>query len=450
MSSQRTALVLPALLAVASSAGCPGCTKSAGSSPTPSAPRPALQGRASSPPARGCQGIEPIAPGVLYQVGPQRKYHKIGQVARLLRPGDVVRVDGDATYAEDVKLREAGTADRRITLCGVRVNGRRPVLEGTRTAVELAGDHTLLEGFEVTGGSSRCVFHHADDITIRDTVVHDCPSHGILSADEGSGSLTLDYVEVFHAGAGEMKHAIYAATDEMAHPGAVFRMQHAYVHDGRGGNAVKSRAERNEIAYNWIEGATYDELGLYGPDGQDEHIAREDSDVVGNVICKRGGSGYIARLGGDGTGQSWGRYRFVNNTFVLSSGAAGGFRITFGIDALELHNNVFYRVGGGGVTVAKDTGTWQNGHQTIAGSNNLLPPGSRLTNTTPLPASWSATLVKDNPGLSDLLPPPSSPLVNPATPLYPLPRFLPPLHTVEAVGTAKLRLRVDTIGAFER
>ena len=33
-----------------------------------------------------------------------------------------------------------------------------------------------------------------------------------------------------------------------------------------GGNAVKSRAQRNEIYYNWIEGAVYHELELIGPD----------------------------------------------------------------------------------------------------------------------------------------------------------------------------------------
>src|ERR1041384_8237829 len=57
------------------------------------------------------------------------------------------------------------------------------------------------------------------------------------------------------------------ATDETAFPGAVFRMQHCYVHDGNGGNNVKTRAERNEIYYNWIEGAAYRAVELSGPAG---------------------------------------------------------------------------------------------------------------------------------------------------------------------------------------
>ena len=106
------------------------------------------------------------------------------------------------------------------------------------------------------------------------------------------------------------------ATDEEAYPGAVFRMQYNYVHDANGGNNVKSRAERNEIYFNWIEGAYYHELELIGPDGQDESLKREDSDVVGNVIYQgfTTRNHYPIRIGGDGTGQTFGRYRFLNNT----------------------------------------------------------------------------------------------------------------------------------------
>src|SRR5204863_6896191 len=137
--------------------------------------------------------------------------------------------------------------------------------------------------------------------------------------DSGAGSLTLEYSELYHNGNGESSHQIYMATDEAMYPQSVFRMQFCYVHDALGGNNVKSRAERNEIYYNWIEGAFYHELDLIGSQEYAEGVAREDSDVVGNVFVKT--STYqVARIGGDGTGQSFGRYRFVNNTFVLGTG----------------------------------------------------------------------------------------------------------------------------------
>ncbi len=64
---------------------------------------------------------------------------------------------------------------------------------------------------------------------------------------------------------------------------------------------MKSRAERNEIYFNWVEGGRYHELELIGADGQAPGLAREDSDLVGYVLRKTNDS-YSIRIGGDGTG----------------------------------------------------------------------------------------------------------------------------------------------------
>ena len=101
-------------------------------------------------------------------------------------------------------------------------------------------------------------------------------------------------------------------------------MQHSYVHDANGGNNVKSRAERNEIYFNWVEDALYHELELIGPDpagGSGVAGVREDSDVVGNVLVKED-TFSVVRFGGDGTGETNGRYRFAFNTVVTQPGAA--------------------------------------------------------------------------------------------------------------------------------
>ena len=162
---------------------------------------------------------------VTYQVGPSRTYQKLQDVAALLNPGDLVEVDGNATYPGDLIFTRPGTIVNKITIRGLRVNGLRPVLSGGTNTVEFRlSDHYVFEGFDVTGGSFRGIYHHADDITIRDTVVHDCPAHGILGADTDSGSLTLEYVEIYHCGNGTGQHPLYMATDEFAHPGSVFRM----------------------------------------------------------------------------------------------------------------------------------------------------------------------------------------------------------------------------------
>lgn len=187
------------------------------------------------------------AAATTYAVGPGRRFPDVQSVASRLAPGDRVEVDGGVTYPGDLVLRVAGTKDAPITIVGLRSGERRPVLAGGATTVELRGDHYVFEGFEITGGTSRCLYHHANAVVVRNVVVHDCPRHGVLSADSDSGSLTLSYVEVYQSGRGEGAHPVYVATDEEAFPGSVFRMEHCFVHDGAGGNNVKSRAERNEI-----------------------------------------------------------------------------------------------------------------------------------------------------------------------------------------------------------
>jgi hypothetical protein len=393
-------------------------------------------------------------------VGPGRELHDLQAIAAQLQPGDVVLVDGDATYPGDLLLRNDGAPDKKITLRGRRVGGKRPVLSGGRTTIEVRGSHYQIEGFEITGGAARCVFHHADDVTLADSVIHDCPRHGLLGADDDTGSLTLQYVEVYRSGAGDSAHPIYMATDERTHPGAVFRMEHCYLHDENGGNNVKSRAERNELHYNWIEGAKYHEIELIGPDGA-EHHRREDSDVVANVI-KKLRPGYVVRVGGDGSGESNGRYRFANNTIVIGPDTRAVFRLFNGLESIEMHNNAFFREGGGGVQVViEDDVRWTDGHPLCAGTHNWLPRGS-----TAVPREWDHTLLGVDPGfvsLRDLRPAAGSPLIDAGSDVLPSPpscafpsplreaQSSPPIARLEAPLSVSARVRVGAIdiGAFE-
>lgn len=407
------------------------------------------------------------AAATTYQVGAARAIKTMAALPAL-KPGDVVEVDGGETYAGGLVLGASGTAAAPITVRGKAVGGKRPVFSGGANTVEFRGSHYVFEGFEITAGTGRCLYHHADNITVRDTVIHDCPGHGLLGADNDSGTLTLEYVEVYRCGAGESRHQIYMATDEDAYPGAVFRMRHCYVHDGTGGNNVKTRAERNEIYYNWIEGAYWHELELIGPDpagGIAEAKAREDSDVVGNVLRKAGGhpSHFIVRVGGDGTGQTLGRYRFANNTFLLAPGSSAVFRAFTGLESIEMHNNVIHRDGGGAVRITSlDGAVWTTGSPVIGGTNNWIPTGS-----TDVPPGWMGTLTGTSPMLGtipdNLRPAMGSPLVNAGRPNPPTlvghefpmplaaPMFLPPPRALQAPGGAVARGTTGTIdiGAYE-
>jgi hypothetical protein len=413
-----------------------------------------------------------------YRVGPGRAYTTLQDLVSLLNPGDIVEVDGNATYPGNLTFVRPGTAANPIVIRGIRVSGKRPILSGGTNTVHFrtdtigsGADHYVFEGFEVTGGTSRCIFHQSDDLTLRDVVVRNCPAHGLLGADFGSGSLTLEHSELYGSGAGSTRHQIYMAIDEDNYPDGVFRMQYNWVHDGTGGNNVKSRAARNEIYYNRIEGAYYHELELIGVDPAccAEGIVREDSDVVGNLIVKKpppygpNPDFFAVRAGGDGTGQSWGRYRFVNNTFVM--GRIAVFRIFDGLESIEMHNNVFYRHGGLPVQITRTVeAVWANGPQ-MSGSNNWMTTGS-----TQAPAAWTRTRTGANPGFADATngnysPADGSALVdagsgNPTSAAgfqFPGPLFPPALHPPGPPGVFVVRLPnprpVDgalDIGAYER
>jgi hypothetical protein len=206
-----------------------------------------------------------------YRVGPGRTHKNLQAVARILKPGDLVEVDGNVTYPGGVTFTRPGTAADPIVIRGLLVDGKRPVISGGTNTVHFrtdvigsGADHYVMEGFEITGGSSRCVFHQSNELTLRDVVVHDCPSYGIKGADWGAGSLTVERSEVFRCGAKGSEHQIDASADQGNYPDSVFRLQDSYLHDANGGNNVKSRAARNEIHNNRIEGAYYQELELTG------------------------------------------------------------------------------------------------------------------------------------------------------------------------------------------
>jgi Right handed beta helix region len=417
-------------------------------------------------------GVLASANGTVYQVGPSRTYTSLQAVASLLDPGDIVEVDGNQTYT-GCRFTRDGDPGNPIILRGIKVGGARPVLNanapGFPDVLRMEGNHYVIESFEVTGTvtplTSRGIFLVANDLTVSDCVVHDCPRHGILSADQFSGDHLIEFCEVYNCGNGTTYHSIYLATDNAMYPSAVATVRFCYIHDGVGGNSIKSRATRNEILYNWVEGALHHELELIGADpaGQSEVVdVREDSQVVGNVLRKRTGStGALARVGGDGTGDSNGRFRFLNNTLIMGGSGTSAIRIFDHAESLEFHNNVFYHSAGTGFTLVRTVE--QQGTVAHSGTNNWYP-----TNGTGAPAAWQNSITGTNPGFVDapnfdFMPtgtgviknagflPTSSPAGFPFLNSLAGPESHPPLRTFTAPGTQQTRPVYGTIdiGALE-
>jgi len=354
----------------------------------------------------GLGALVSTARGATYEVGPTRVYKNLQQVTGLLRGGDVVTVDGGVTYKGGVTF-GANAGKGVITVRGLLGSGGRPVLAGTSvqggSVIRVLGSGYLIEGFDLTGGGDarvgRGFYSVGDDVTLRDCVVHDCHCTGIAASDV-AGSLTLDGVEVYHCGNGLYAHQIYVGSSLAKYPGAVFRMQYCYVHDGTGGNNVKSRVTRNEIEYNWIEGAAFHELDLVGPDPKAQKTPAGgvhcDGDIVGNVLVVAGESkGTVARLGSDGTAASRGRYSFENNTVIVDSELSAGFGLLWlkgEVDSLTVWNNVFWCTAG----PMKLTRMEGAPAPAMAGDGNWLPVG-----TTNAPAEWRAVRGTD-PGFADV------------------------------------------------
>ena len=419
----------------------------------------------------------------LYQVGPTEPYPDLGTVAPMLMPGDIVQVDGNATYPGGFTFRNSGTPAKKIIIQGIRINGLRPAIVGTAGfpgvgafAVRVLGSHYVMEGFDITTGTYnsnvwRGFYNVADDVTLADSVIHDCACNGISNSDS-AGSLSLQYDEIYNCGYGLLEHQIYAGSSNSLYPNAVLDIEFCYIHNGTGGNNIKSRVARTQVYYNWIEGAYYHEFDLDGADPGDQApgtagLVQQVGDIVGNVIVKDPSThGLVANVGGDGTGWSDGRYRFVNNTIILPTNPIFDemiFQLKNAVQSIDIYNNLIYRFGGGPVNVLGVVDWYVLNPATVIGSNNWLPLGSKevpagLTNNiagsggldvvnapafnfTPLAggnlAGAGATATPDPPGM-----PFPSPLETPV--------FLPPMQAAYPLGQALPRAVNNPIdiGAF--
>jgi hypothetical protein len=379
--------------------------------------------------------------------GANATHASLAAAANTLQPGDVLEISGGPHDA--VLFDRAGTRDKPIVVRGVAdAQGRRPLIQGVanNTTVLLAGaDHMVLDNLEITNGpgasiaaAGSCVRNVAHEVTLRRVKVHGCKNHGVLGADDG-GSLTLDRVEVTTSGCSanrgmncqgtNEKHPVYVATHPRLHPNAVLRVQDSQFHGNASGETIKTRAQRVELRYNWIEssGKGYHRaLGLYGYDGEQASLAEPiHHDVVGNVIVVRDQATSVARFGGDDTGDSYGCTRLVNNTVLVDEGVAGEalIQLDFILQGFAATNNLFSVVGSRAanapvralstLVIEERRMQWADGGRPkLLLSNNHVPKGSLLLQTrdgdtfsgaqTPPPNSgrvlqaWSSA---DTPGL---------------------------------------------------
>ncbi len=411
-----------------------------------------------------------------YNVGPQADFASIQAVVDLLNPGDTVFVAGNNSYPADIYIDRSGSENNWIVIKGIIPDGgARPVITGEGNyGINISADFVVVEGFQVSD-MPKGIGVFGNNILVRGSIINGC-NHGLIGYGTGTGNVTVEYCEFYGNGVptgGATQHQIYMATDEESYPGAIFRLQFSYLHDAVEGDNVKSRSERNEIYYNWIEnaGSSGHGLGLFAPDPEDNanveiNTAREDADVVGNVIIQARNS--CARIGGDAPGYPTdGRYRFVNNTFVLTGNRGDVIRTFNRLETLEMYNNIMYALPeAGDFRVLNDAdGDWVHSPRSVLGSHNWIKNGftNIPSDTEFLNSLQSANSPFANAQSFDFYPAVGNEIVNagaaqtPGFSEYPLenvlfpPVYHPPERGLPELGSAQLRIAKATLdlGAFE-
>src|SRR5690606_7729403 len=122
--------------------------------------------------AGACLATPAFALAATYTVGPSgRQYTQLSTLVSNvnLEPGDVVLVDGGRTYSGNIVVgsNDSGAPGNPVTFRWNRaVGSSRPVLSGGSHTIKFQqSNHVVFEGFEVTGGTSSCIFSEAHDVT---------------------------------------------------------------------------------------------------------------------------------------------------------------------------------------------------------------------------------------------------------------------------------------------
>ena len=427
----------------------------------------------------GYEIVTPVDEGIrnVYHIGPNRNYKKIQDVLSKLKAGDTIQVDGDTTYPGGIFFNTAsGTAANPITLKGVTINGNKPKIKSlnARHILYFNRSHYVVDNLDVEGNLQEllrlfptvtvenlavinpdnvsteilgrinyaAVYNRSAHLTVRYCAIHDARM-GVFASDDLSGDYFIEYNDIYRNGCRPGDHNIYIATDEARYPATAAVVRFNHIRNSVSGNGLKTRSAKNLVYYNVFEDNFYHSIELIGaapgseliremkvlnPDFHEFYV-REDGDVVGNLVIHRDAPHIhmtLVRCGGDGVGQSYGRFRFVNNTFILLSrqGQYRRFiRAEFGVESFEMYNNIFYSatpdanrifadnedtnparwasISGG--TAAGQVGDLNWGSQwmttwagtagiRVAGANNWVSDGS-----TQIPSGWTDTQYGGNP-----------------------------------------------------
>ena len=271
----------------------------------------------------------------LLRVGPGRALARPSDAAQVARDGDVVEIDA-AAYDGDVAI-------WRQHNLKIRGRGGRPHLRANGAIAEgkaiwvIKGNNTTIERIEFSGARAQHrngagIRQEGAGLTLRDCYFHH-NENGILAGANADSDILVEHSEFAYNGFGDgYSHNIYIGHVKS------FTLRYSYVHHAVVGHNVKTRALRNEIAYNRIVDES-DGRSSYAIDLPDGGL----SYVIGNVIQQGPATENrtIVAYGAEGLKNPVNEFYFASNTVVDDLPTNGRFIFIRSAEQARIVNNVF-------------------------------------------------------------------------------------------------------------
>jgi hypothetical protein len=336
-------------------------------------------------------------------------------------PGDIVEIQPGTYYLETqrISVTRSGEPGRPIVIRGLVADGKRPVIDASRTNVmrgifrtEKPTHDVIFEDLELRnawgsrfsdrrtfGVNAAAIYFQGKNQTARR--VHSHHNENGFFSTHASDNILIEHCEIDHNGT--LAERDHHRTHNFYFNSHRQTVRNSYIHRSIEGENFKSRGYNTIFAYNWVEeDAIYSVAVDSGSEG--------NTLWLGNVVIKRTAPGGQRRiLGvGDGTGVARGTLTLVNNTIIATNPDDLYFFTEWSSTTdIVLINNVF----AGPSTRFLEC----HGKATFSGTHNWFQRGMNVPDTV------VNSIFGDDPGFVDLeggdfRPAPGSPLIDAGLP----------------------------------
>ncbi|KFC66180.1 right-handed parallel beta-helix repeat-containing protein [Massilia sp. LC238] len=294
-----------------------------------------------------CAAVVAPASATTLSVGAGKTYARPCQAFAVAKSGDVVEIDGSATYSGDV----CGIGVSNLTIRGV--NGRPKIDAAGKNAMGkgtwvVQGSNIVIDNVEMYGAkvpdqNGAALRLEGTNFTLRNSFLHD-NENGILAGGNTASNIIVEYSEFARNGYGTgYTHNLY-----IGNVGSL-TFRYNYSHDAHVGHNLKSRARVNTIAYNRFSSTPAGQEGSRKPSYEVNLPNAGTAYVIGNVIQQPASHSNPAMLtfGEEGASNPTQDLYVINNTFLNEDSSRGTF-IMVGSGVTKpvlIQNNIFGGVG---------------------------------------------------------------------------------------------------------